>query len=41
MKKNYLKMQVIISALLLLVAAQSCRKESSDKQQCGHLIPNS
>ena len=39
MKKNYLKMQVIISALLLLVAAQSCRKESSDKQQCGHLIP--
>lgn len=39
MKKNYLKMQVIISTFLLLVMAQSCRKELSTKQQLGHLIP--
>lgn len=39
MKKYYLKLQVIISALLLLVTAQSCRKETSHKQHCGHLIP--
>jgi hypothetical protein len=39
MKRYYLKFQVIISALLMLVTAQSCRKETSHKQHCGHLIP--
>lgn len=39
MKKNYLKTGIIISALLLLATAQSCRRESLQKQQIGHLIP--
>ena len=39
MKRYYLKIQVIISVLLLLATAQSCRKESSNKHKCGHLIP--
>ena len=39
MKKYYLKLQVIISALLLLVTAQSCRKESLHKRQNGRMVP--
>lgn len=39
MKKNYLKTGIIISALLSLATTQSCRRESLQKQQIGHLIP--
>jgi hypothetical protein len=39
MKKHYLKLQVIISAFLLLFAAQSCRKESFHEQQNGRMVP--
>ena len=39
MKHYYLKIQVIISALLLLATVQSCRKELSQKQPIGYLIP--
>lgn len=39
MKKHYLKTMIIISAILLLATTQSCRKETLQKQQIGHLIP--
>lgn len=39
MKKYYLKSQVMISALLLLVTTQSCRRDYFNEQQTGYLIP--
>ncbi|MBP5496668.1 MAG: hypothetical protein J6X98_05815 [Bacteroidales bacterium] len=39
MKKNYLKIGIVISALLMLATTQSCREESLQKQRIGYLIP--